>query len=123
MPFCPRCGYEYRPEIETCPDCGTTLVEQPPRRNPTLLHEEPEVLVAEVANETLAGIWAGLLENEGIPCIVKASGVSIGGWGYAAIFPHYLYVRASDEQRAIELLQSFAADDPSVTIRPHPRRW
>ena len=28
MRYCPKCGYEYRPEIETCPDCGAGLVEQ-----------------------------------------------------------------------------------------------
>ncbi|MCD4812228.1 hypothetical protein K8S19_00825 [bacterium] len=26
MPFCPQCGYEYRPEIKICPDCNERLV-------------------------------------------------------------------------------------------------
>ena len=25
MPFCPKCRYEYRPEIKVCPDCGLKL--------------------------------------------------------------------------------------------------
>ena len=30
MPWCPKCGYEYRNEITHCPDCGMELVEQSP---------------------------------------------------------------------------------------------
>ena len=35
MPFCPKCRYEYKPEIWECPDCGVRLVEK-------LEEEEPE---------------------------------------------------------------------------------
>jgi transcription initiation factor TFIIIB Brf1 subunit/transcription initiation factor TFIIB len=35
MPFCPKCRYEYKPEIWECPDCGVRLVEK-------LEDEEPE---------------------------------------------------------------------------------
>lgn len=28
MPFCPKCRYEYNPEITRCPDCDAELVEQ-----------------------------------------------------------------------------------------------
>jgi len=123
MPYCPRCGYEYRAGVERCADCGAPLVAEPPASAPR--HEEPLVKVAEAANEALAGMWAELLENNGIPCLAKATGVGIGGWASAALLPHYLYVRAGDEQRAIELLESFAADDPSLTIKPlrRPHHW
>ena len=30
MPFCPKCRYEYRPEIKVCPDCGEKLVAELP---------------------------------------------------------------------------------------------
>lgn len=26
MPFCPKCKYEYQPEVSKCPDCGDRLV-------------------------------------------------------------------------------------------------
>lgn len=118
MPFCPHCGWEYQSGVETCSDCGVALVDRPPHRQAGARREEREVKVAEVANETLANMWAGLLESNGIPCVIKASGVSIGGWGYATLLPHYLYVLASHEQRAIDLLRSYADDDPSLTIKP-----
>jgi siroheme synthase (precorrin-2 oxidase/ferrochelatase) len=35
MPFCPKCRYEYKPEIWECPDCGVHLVAK-------LEEEEPE---------------------------------------------------------------------------------
>lgn len=31
MPWCPKCGYEYRPGFDTCSDCGSTLVEEDPK--------------------------------------------------------------------------------------------
>ena len=30
MPFCPNCRYEYLPEVEKCPDCGSSLVDELP---------------------------------------------------------------------------------------------
>ena len=30
MPFCPKCKYEYRPEVSECPDCGERLVSHLP---------------------------------------------------------------------------------------------
>jgi len=30
VPWCPKCVAEYRSEIETCPECGTTLIEEFP---------------------------------------------------------------------------------------------
>ena len=30
MPWCPKCRYEYLPEISNCPECGTELLDQEP---------------------------------------------------------------------------------------------
>jgi len=30
MPFCPKCRYEYLPEISVCPDCASDLVAELP---------------------------------------------------------------------------------------------
>ncbi|RKX23303.1 MAG: hypothetical protein DRP51_00740 [Candidatus Zixiibacteriota bacterium] len=30
MPFCPKCRYEYKPEISVCPDCSEPLVSSLP---------------------------------------------------------------------------------------------
>jgi len=31
MPYCPRCGDEFQPHIQVCPDCRVALNEQPPK--------------------------------------------------------------------------------------------
>lgn len=30
MPYCPECRYEYLPEVNECPDCGSALVHELP---------------------------------------------------------------------------------------------
>jgi aspartokinase len=46
MPFCPKCRYEYNPEIWECPDCRVRLVEK-------LDEEEPEEeLITEESTES-----------------------------------------------------------------------
>jgi len=34
VPWCPKCGYEYRPEITQCPNCQVALVAEPPPAPP-----------------------------------------------------------------------------------------
>jgi hypothetical protein len=80
------------------------------------------VRIAEVANDAIANMWAELLENEGIPCFVQASGLSLSVWSYAATMSHYLVVRARDEVGARTLISEIAGQDPSITICSDPKR-
>lgn len=31
MPWCPKCGYEYREDVSQCPDCGSELSDESPK--------------------------------------------------------------------------------------------
>lgn len=48
MPFCPECKYEYRPDIETCPDCDVKLVDElpPPVQEPSVVPQSPVCVAA-----------------------------------------------------------------------------
>lgn len=38
--FCPKCGYEYKPEISNCPDCDVKLVAELPTEQRSSAIEE-----------------------------------------------------------------------------------
>lgn len=66
------------------------------------------VFLMEVPNEPLAQYWAELLDEAGIPVMMRVSGPGFGGWGSAALMPHDLYVRPADLARARDIV---AAND------------
>ena len=57
-----------------------------------------------VPNEPLARLAEQRLGQEGIRCMVRSLGVGPGGWGTAMELPHALYVKASDEMMARQVL-------------------
>jgi hypothetical protein len=84
MPFCPECRDEFQAWVKTCPDCHVALVaELRPESDPTSRPDrtrrasksakakEPLALVASASNEPEAKMWAGILEDQGIHCMVK----------------------------------------------------
>lgn len=56
MPWCPKCGIEYRPGFETCAECGEALVAGDPR--PAHLREVAE---SGALASSLSGVGAGCL--------------------------------------------------------------
>jgi hypothetical protein len=84
MPYCPNCKYEYKDNVEECPDCGAKLVDK--------LEEEtfesikyipfrnlPSRLYAEMLQEAL--------KNEGIPSIIKGDDIAITLGSYSTTSP------------------------------------
>jgi len=84
MPFCPNCGYEYKDSVQTCPDCGTKLVDKLPDFNPSdeedvhwvALHALPNLIYAEMVKE--------VLEEKKIPYYIKSDFIS-GAYGVKGI--------------------------------------
>ena len=46
MPYCPKCRYEYRAEIEKCPDCDVALVDELSPEKPPVVAQGPVCVAA-----------------------------------------------------------------------------
>ncbi len=79
--------------------------------------EESLVMIATVANEPLARMWAESLENEGILCLVKTvGGPGIAGVWAGPIVEHEIWVKASQAEEAEALLEEFAGPGEDLNL-------
>ena len=69
MPFCPKCGCEYREGFSRCADCDVELVYElaPPKS------EEPYVELARRPKPHEARMICEALHQAGIPCVVQGA--------------------------------------------------
>ncbi len=65
---------------------------------------EEEVPIAVVESETEALMWAEVLQNEGIPCVLVPLAGGATAWGPSVWRPFQLRVRAGDAPRARDIL-------------------
>ncbi len=71
MPWCPKCGAEYREGFARCSECDAALTDAPPPADETPVRPGPEwAEVASYATVEEARLAAGLLEENGIPATV-----------------------------------------------------
>ena len=75
--FCPRCKTEYPEGREECQECGTLLELHPPKEED--LREEKAnhrfVPLRQDISRLYAEMLREALDNEGIPVLVKTSGI------------------------------------------------
>ncbi len=69
MPFCPKCGVEYRPGFNRCADCDVDLVERLSEEIPWEGGEPVELTRRESASD--ARMIREALTHEGIPCVLR----------------------------------------------------
>lgn len=76
-------------------------------------------------NEPLARLAEQRLQQEHIACVVSSLGPGPGGWGVATFLPHAIYVKATDEMHARQVLGVTPAEieerEPTPAP-PHRRR-
>lgn len=81
--FCPRCKTEYPEGREECMECGTPLETHLPAEED--LHEENPNRRFVPLRKNLSQLYAEMLrealDNEGIPALVKTSGVGAAYFG------------------------------------------
>ena len=58
MPWCPSCGYEYRPEVQRCASCDVALVAEPPTDAPRVAGLQVETVTPRYLSR-FAGLRAG----------------------------------------------------------------
>jgi hypothetical protein len=118
MPFCPKCRYEYRPEISECPDCNEKLVAtMPPDPDefespdniddwvPIARMTSPqyaEMIVEALRNKEIPAIWSSTSGHFGVTgAMGTSSHQPIPGAGNALHVPKQLVVDACHEVEAI----------------------
>lgn len=78
MPFCPKCGYEYKEEISQCADCQVPLVSSlPPDPNQVELFETIEL--CKVPDEITAMALKSFLMDAGIEAGIRNMSASFYG--------------------------------------------
>jgi len=115
MPYCPKCGYEYKPTVEICPDCGKKLVaklKQKKRKKvatPEISEEEalcePKLKLLYVSSNLIyANFLKETLRRNGIPCLIKRESMGL----IPALVPQSLtdvsvFVREEDYEKSCEI--------------------
>lgn len=105
MPYCPKCKYEYRPDIKVCPDCNEKLVAELPKENESELVDLVEV--ASFQFEIQAQEARLNLASNGIPSVIKNETIAqtniVLAWIDGGV---KLMVRRADYQKALEVLEN-----------------
>ncbi len=71
MPFCPQCRYEYLPEIKTCLDCGSALVDELPAVKEMAENVE-WVKLKSLPGMIYAKMVSEVLDQRGIPNYIQS---------------------------------------------------
>ena len=113
MPYCPQCRREFKTEqVGVCPDCGVGLVDNPPAPPEREGGRGPLVQVASAPNYVIASLWASVLEDEGIHCLVQGSDLMAAMYTLPLNASHQLYVLESQAEQAKEILDSLTEEEP-----------
>ncbi|HOB99574.1 MAG TPA: hypothetical protein PKM43_12595 [Verrucomicrobiota bacterium] len=117
MPFCPKCRFEYEPNVSVCPDCEEKLVAAlPPLDEGEDLSDETMdwVHLGRLTSREYAQMLAGVLQSRGIPNVIRSgvgffgvtgqmgvSSYSAAGGGYSVFVPEEFVVAADVEATAV----------------------
>ncbi|MDQ3328736.1 MAG: DUF2007 domain-containing protein [Chloroflexota bacterium] len=69
------------------------------------------VVLANLPDVTLAGMYAELLRRASIRCLVQPQGAGYGGWGASGFVPHRLLVTQNTYETARSLLTDTFGED------------
>jgi hypothetical protein len=108
MAFCPTCRFEYKADLQECPDCGGELADELPQEAPGA-GEDATALLCTVTGEIHAKLLMDALRSQGIPARPQLGGIQDSPY-YLAVMPApigstaevtiRIYVRESDAERA-----------------------
>lgn len=102
MPFCPNCKFEYKPEIDICPDCGAKLVS---KLEEEIIENIKYVPLRKVPTRLYAQMLQEALEEHDIPCLLKGDdmGVFLGALGTTSVLPVTVWVPEELKEKAEEI--------------------
>jgi len=92
MAVCPKCRYEYQPQITVCPDCQERLVAgiAPAVQAAAVTPDDSWVVVGNVGNEYQSDMAKGSLDSGNIPSVILSSNFSAYGRGVGFANPPVL---------------------------------
>ena len=99
MKYCPKCGTEFRAEIETCSDCGVALQAEPPEQPEAQYVEWVPVLAGR--RDSRVGLAESVLQGAGIEFVVEGEAAQLA----YAVEPMRVCVKPEDVERAREVLK------------------
>ncbi len=106
MPFCPKCKYEYRPEIKKCPDCNVKLVDKLPAEHEPTIDPVDLVRIASFQFEIEAQEAVLKLRQRGVPAQISNEKIAqtdvILAWADGGV---HVVVREDDAARARKILE------------------
>jgi hypothetical protein len=114
MPFCPKCHFEYNPDVAVCPDCNEKLVETLPETDETIREYEDWVALVRLTSHEYAAMIQDALRSKKVPVVVHSETGHFGvtgqlgpssyrpiGGGYTVLVPKEFVVQADTEGAAI----------------------
>jgi len=112
MAFCPGCGYEFREGLKRCPDCDMDLVASLEEADAAGRLRGGKTVSVFCAQRSVIEMLADMLDQEGIPSLVKAADPSSHS---AATDPlgsplAELHVLAEDADANAELIRDLIAE-------------
>lgn len=107
MPYCPICRDEFEDWVKVCPDCNIALVAELHPLSRREINNEPLVHIATAPNEIVANMWAGILEEDGMRCLLKGGGLQAAMYASPLSVPYEIYVLESEAANATEILAPF----------------
>ena len=110
MPYCPQCRDEFQDWVKVCPDCNVALVDELPALPERKISDEPLVHIATASNEIVANMWAGILEEDGIRCMLKGGGLQASMYASPLSVLYEIYVMESETDNASLILAPFLED-------------
>lgn len=89
MAICPKCRYEYQPNVVICPDCQENLVENiaPPVQAAAVSPDDSWVVVGKLGSEYQSEMAKGSLDSGNIPSVILSSNFNAYGRGVGSASP------------------------------------
>lgn len=84
MPYCPKCHYEYNPEVFECPDCCVALVAEIPEDFDEKIYEN-WVRVVRFRSEQYAHMILEALRSKEIPSVIVSGAGHFGITGQMGV--------------------------------------
>jgi hypothetical protein len=108
MPYCPKCRDEFQEWVKVCPDCNVALVEKlPPLPKKPKEYDAPLTYIATAPNEAVANMWADILKEHGIRCLLKGGELRAAMYSLTYNQQYEIHVLDSQAKKAKRILAPF----------------